>query len=191
VSAATGVYLFAAVNFLFCLLLLTFILAGFGWVKALFAPIMYLGFALPLFTMAIDTYTNPLQLLSTKVAYTLLQVFGANPYLDDAQTIALDNFVLNVAVPCSGLKLMLALGAFTTFFMLVANLRWWGNLVLIAQWVPLALFINGLRIAMIGIVGNSYGEEAGMQFHDYSGYITLVVCFIILFRIARGLGWKD
>lgn len=190
-ASVTQMYFLASVTLIGCLMITTVFVAGWQWLKGLFFPIAYLGFALPLFSMVIDTYTNPLQLISTKIANTLLQMFGANPYMTDAQTIMLDRFTLNVDVPCSGLKLLLALGAFTTFFMLVANLRWWANAIMIAQWIPLALFINGLRIALIGLVGNAYGPEAGMQFHDYSGYITLVVCFIVLFKIARGLGWKD
>jgi exosortase/archaeosortase family protein len=77
------------------------------------------------------------------------------------------------------------------FFMLIARLQWWGNLVMVLMVVPLSLVINGLRIALIGIVGELYGDQAGRDFHDYSGYITLIICFIIVFKIARILGWKD
>jgi exosortase/archaeosortase family protein len=125
------------------------------------------------------------------VSYSILALTGFQPYQDDATTVQLARFTLNIAVPCSGLKLLIALAAFTVFFMLVANLKWMGNLVLVALWLPLSLLINGLRIAMIGMVGNTWGHDAGMQFHDYSGYLTLLVCFFILFRVARGLGWKD
>jgi len=44
---------------------------------------------------------------------------------------------------------------------------------------------------LIGMVGDTWGDAAGHAFHDYSGYIALVVCFVILFKIARALGWKD
>lgn len=190
-ASVTQMLFLSSLTFLACLLVSTLFLAGWGWLGALFFPIMYLGFALPMFSMAIENYTNPLQLISTKVSYALLQAFGLGPYMADPSTVMLNNFTLNVAVPCSGLKLLLALAAFTTFFILVANLKWWANAVMVLMWIPLALFINGLRIALIGVVGNAYGHEAGMQFHDYSGYITLIVCFFILFSFARGLGWKN
>ena len=57
--------------------------------------------------------------------------------------------------------------------------------------LPLTVFVNGFRIALIGVVGNAYGSQAGHDFHDYSGYITLLVCFFLLFKFARLLGWKD
>jgi exosortase/archaeosortase family protein len=122
----------------------------------------------------------------------MLNLTGFQPYQDSTTTtIYLSNFVLDVGVPCSGLKLIVAVTAFTVFFVLIGGLRWWANLSMFALIVPLCLFVNGLRIALIGVVGDFYGHDAGMSFHDYSGYITLIVCFVILFKIARGLGWKD
>ena len=121
----------------------------------------------------------------------MLQMAGFEPYMQSSNKVLLANFSLDVGVPCSGLKLVLAVTAFTVFFMLIGGLKWWANLVMIALILPLCLFINGLRIALIGVVGDMYGSDAGHAFHDYSGYLTLIVCFIILFRVARWLGWKD
>lgn len=191
VAARTDIDVVSSATLVATLLSSIWMLAGTRWLTALALPTLYLLFALPIWTMAIEIYTNPLQLASTQVAYQMLRVGGFEPYMPDPSTIHLSQFTLNVAVPCSGLKLLLALSAFTAFFMMIANLKVWGNIIMVAMIIPLALFINGLRIALIGVVGNIYGHDAGMQFHDYSGYITLVVCFIILFRIARGLGWKD
>ena len=162
-------------------------------------PVLYLGFALPLWTGAIDFYTNPLQLISTNVAYEMLKGFGLNPtrLSGEPTNIYLDHYTFNVAVPCSGLKLLLAVTAFTGLFMMIAKLKWWGYAVMLVQIFPLCVFINSLRIALIGVVGNSFGstpaehDAAAHTFHGYSGYITLLICFFILFKIARGLGWKD
>lgn len=178
-----------------CLILTIFFtvwfVAGWRWARAVSLPIGFLAFALPLWTMAIDIYTNPLQILSTKVAFVILSTFGFNPYQPDPTTILLNRFPLNVAVPCSGLKLLLAVTAFTIYFVMIGGLKFSRNLAMFAFVLPLCLFINGLRISMIGMVGDTYGDEAGHQFHDYSGYIGLVLCFFILFRFARMLGWKN
>lgn len=165
--------------------------AGIRWMFALMLPTLYLLFMLPVWTGAIDNYTNPLQIISSQVAFFMLQATGFNPLADGSTVIHLNNFVLDVGVPCSGLKLILAVTAFTTFFMMIARLNFWGNAIMVLMVLPLCLAINGLRIALIGVVGDLYGPDAGMKFHDYSGYITLLVCFFILFKIARWLGWKD
>lgn len=200
-------------------------LASFGFVLALtggvyfafgtrigriaLGPLLFLIFMMPVLGMVIDNTTNQLQLLSTRVASAMLSIFGYGPYIAPAYptVIHLDNYLLNVGGPCSGFKLILALTAFTTFFIMISNLGLWRNLLLLLVINPvLALFINGLRIMLIGVVGQAavnnpdagwvqfmlrYGEDVGMVFHDWSGYIALIICFIILHYIVRGLeGWK-
>ncbi len=181
----TSILLVAAVG------LSIWFVAGGRWFVALLAPTLYLLFGLPIFTSIVEIYTNPLQVLSTSVSVSILRALGFQALQTDATTVYLDHFTLSVEVPCSGLKLVIAVSAFMTFFVLVGRLNWWKNLIMLSSVIPLCLFINGLRIALIGIVGDTYGADAGHQFHDYSGYITLVVCFIILFKLARLLGWKD
>ncbi len=164
---------------------------GWKWAIGVMAPVLYLLFALPVWSGFVNNYTNPLQMLSTKVAFHILKLFGSPHLASNKTDIMIGNFWLNVGVPCSGLKLVLAITAFTCFFVMIGGLRWWGNFLMFAGIIPLCLFINGLRIALIGVVGNQYGDDAGMKFHDYSGYLTLIVCFFILFKFARLLGWKD
>lgn len=192
VSTSTPIDAIMSVVLVAAILLGVWLVAGFKWMLAVTWPIAYLSFALPLFGMAIEIYTNPLQEVSTRVATGILGLSGFEHMQVNSTTVIMNNgFNLNVGVPCSGLRLILALTAFTVFFVLIANLNWWRNLIMIGLILPLALVINGLRIALIGIVGELKGPEAGMAFHDYSGYITLILCFIVLFKIARLLGWKD
>lgn len=169
------------------------VIAGWRWFLATIAPVGYLVFAMPVWRSIIDDYTNPLQLASTQIAFNFLKLFGFYAYMspDEPTQIMLNSYQLNVAVPCSGLKLVVALTAFTVFFVLIAKLRPWANGILLTMILPLALMINGLRIALIGVVGELQGSHAAEQFHDYSGYITLGLCFFILFKLCRLLGWKD
>lgn len=193
VTTHTKIYEATSLAFLASILVGIWFVAGARWMFALLFPVLYLSFALPLFTGAINFYTNPAQIWSTNAAYEILKILGFEPLRlpSDPTTLMLAHFNLDVAVPCSGLKLLLAVTAFTGFFMMIGNLKWWGNLAMFFLIFPLCVFVNGLRIALIGMVGNTWGEAAGHQFHDYSGYITLLVCFFILFKVARGLGWKD
>jgi len=180
-----------------CLMLVSFVLASmwllFGFKRAwlISMPICFALFALPIWGSVIDVYTNPLQMLSTSVAEMLLRLFGFNPIKLQDLTIQLNSYALTVAVPCSGLKLMVAVACFTCHFILIARKEVSFNILMLMLVVPLCLFINGLRIALIGVVGELQGSDAAATFHDYSGYITLVICFIILFKFARWFGWKD
>ncbi len=179
-----------SIAFVLSLLIGVWFTLGWKWMLGVALPTLYLLFGLPIWSGFVNNYTNPLQLVSTKVAYNLLKFFG-DPHLSNNTDILIGDFWLNVGVPCSGLKLVLAITAFTCFFVMIGGLKWWGNFMMFVAIIPLCLFINGLRIALIGIVGDTYGDAAGMKFHDYSGYITLIVCFFVLFKLARLLGWKD
>lgn len=169
------------------------------------SPVLFLMFMMPVLGWVIDTYTNPLQIISTKISAKMLNIIGFQTAMSDVSptVIHMNTYTLLVGGPCSGFKLILSLVAFTSFFIMISNLGFKKNLLLLALTLPLALFINGLRIVLIGAVGENRfsgfgqwlegygnGKDAGMVFHDYSGYIMLIVCFIILHFIVRALEGK-
>lgn len=170
-------------------------------------PILFLIFMMPALGWVIDATTNPLQILSTKIATKMLNIVGYETYINpiDPTMVDMNLYRFQVGGPCSGFKLSLALTAFTIFFIMISNLSWAKNLFLLALSIPLALFLNGLRIMMIGVIGE-YGSavpdapliqwirsldktqsDVGMIFHDYSGYLVLLLCFIILHYIVKAL----
>ncbi len=167
------------------------IIGGFRWLAAMAAPLLFLALGLPILDRFIDQLTYNLQVVSTNVAEVILKIGGQNPYREDATVIYLDNFTMNIAEACSGLKTTIAVTSSVLFFMLISQLRWWGNAVLAVIAIPLSVLVNGLRVAMIGFVGNRMGEKAGLDFHDYSGYIALIVCFAALSQITRILEPKN
>jgi len=169
------------------------VLLGGRWALALTLPLTFLLFMLPVWLSVIDVWTLPLQLTSTQGAYHILAALGQHPYMDpmNPTEIDLSHFQFTVAVACSGMKLVLAVFALTGFFLMISKLKWWSQLAMLGVVLPLCLLTNSLRIAMVGLVGNTWGDEAGHQFHDWSGYISLIFCFFVLFRFARWVGWKD
>ena len=175
--------------FLLTLILGTSFVAGWKWARNLLGPILFLAFCLPMWSLVIDNFTVPLQQFSTVMATAILRICQLHPIVVD-NVVYLDHFVLNIAVPCSGLKLLIAVSAFALLFIAISDLRWWGRVLMLGIALPLCIFINGFRIALIGIVGDTWGDDAGHKFHDYSGYIALAICFFILMRLTRILGWK-
>ncbi len=159
-----------------------------AWAMA--PAVLFAMTGLPMWNDLIDRHTNQLQIWSTDGAYALLKIIGQNPIRMEPTVIHLDRFELYIAAACSGMKLTLAMLASVIFVLLVARLKWWGNLILVAMALPLAVVINGLRIGVIGIVGNNISKDAGHMFHDYGSYIFLVMAFAILYYTAKKLGWK-
>lgn len=146
--------------------------------------------ALPIWNRIIDDHTNNLQIWSTSGAYYLLKIIGMEPFRAEPTVINLPHYNLYIAAACSGMKLTLALIASTALIMMIARLKWWGNLILLGLMLPLAVAINSLRIALIGILGNQFGSDAGEWMHHYGSYGTLLLAFWILYFTAKKLGWK-
>ena len=178
------------------LLLAVLFVAGWKWMLGLAAPILFLFLGLPVFDRIIDRNTMQLQLISSKIAYYFMKFTGLQPYRGDDPTVMyVPNFSqqLNVAAACSGMKTTIAIFAAVIFFILIARLSWWKNLILFAVALPLSMTVNGLRIGMIGMAANTWPQFASENFqtmHDTSGYVALIVCFILLGWITRRLGYK-
>lgn len=187
---------YASLSWMFLLLSLLFVLAvslsvlfiaGWGWLKATLPATGFLLLGLPVFDRLIDSSTMPLQIKSTGIAYRLLQLIGYDTMRTQPTILYVDDYALQVAAACSGLKTTIAVTAAVVFFMLVSKLRWWANLILAVIAIPLSVAINGTRIALIGVVGAEEGMDAAAKFHDYSGYIALILCFVILGLITKRL----
>ena len=178
------------------LLLSVLFVAGWKWLTALAGPILFLFLGLPVFDKIIDRNTSNLQIISSKIAYYFMQFTGLQPYRGEEPTVMyVPNFSqqLNVAAACSGMKTTIAIFSAVIFFIMIARLNWWKNLILFAIALPLSMTINGLRIGMIGMAANtwpSYASENFQGMHDTSGYIALAICFVILGWITRRLGYK-
>jgi len=157
--------------------------------KEFWFPLLFLGLMAPLPAPLLNDSTLHFQMWSTTLASKILDLTGfGNTQVGNI--IHIDNFTLSVDVPCSGFKTLLALLTFNAFLANMLDGPLYRRVLLFVICTPLALLINGIRIALIGMVGESIGDHAAHVFHDYSGIITLILGFIVLFTIARTLGCR-
>lgn len=159
--------------------------------RALLIPIILVGFMLPLPDLVFSQMTNSGQVYSTKLAVKMLDFLGYEPHMVNNSVITLDNYQMEVGVPCSGFKLTMALLMFGLFFCSIARFNWWRSIIMFLVLVPVALIVNSWRIGMIGIFGEHFGDAAGKLFHDWGSYLELVLAYGALFGLARLLGWKE
>lgn len=165
-------------------------LLGWSMVRLVWFPILFLGFMMPLPSTVFDEISQPAQEWSTIIANVMLKTIGYETHRVGNVIYIPGGFDLDVGVPCSGFKMLVSMATFAFFFAYYIRVELWRQVLLVILALPLALMINGLRIALIGIVGTKFGEEAGYAFHDWSGYMVLVVAFAVLFQLGRWLGWQ-
>lgn len=178
------------------LLLGVLLIAGWRWLMVTAAPILFLFMGLPVFDKIIDRSTMPLQLISSKIAYVFMSMIGLQPYRGDDPTVMyVPNFSqqLQVAAACSGLRTTIAIFSAVFFFIFIARLSWWKNIILAVVAIPLSMVVNGLRIGLIGLAANTWPGFANDNFqsmHDTSGYVALAICFVLLGWLTRKMGYK-
>jgi exosortase len=157
--------------------------------KAAWFQLFFLILMAPLPAPLLNDSTLHFQMWSTMFAAKILSVTGfSNTQIGNV--IHIDNYTMDVDVPCSGFKTLLALVTFNAFLANMLDGSFGRRLALFILCLPLALLINGVRIALIGMVGECIGFQAAHVFHDYSGLLTLTLGFMLLFTIARTLGCR-
>ena len=162
---------------------------GTRFVRVAAFPLAFLWLMAPLPGPVLNDSTLHVQMLSTVLADKLLHgmTFGTTLV---GNVITMENYSLFVDVPCSGFKLLLALLTFSAAFAYLVDGKPARRLLLFAFSLPLSLLVNSVRIALIGVVGECIGAPAAHVFHDWSGLLTLVLGFIALFGLAKGLGCR-
>ena len=162
---------------------------GTRWVKTAAFPLLFLWLMAPLPGPVLNDLTGNAQHLSTVGAAFILRLLALHP-IQTGSLISLENYILNVDVPCSGFKLLLSLLTFSAAFAFLTDTtlgRRWGLFLLS---LPLTILVNSVRIALIGVVGDAMGTSAATTFHDWSGLLGLILCMICLFGGAKALGCR-
>ena len=152
-----------------------------------------LGFIIMMMPLIPDQIINgiafPIQLKSAQLATALLNLIQLHSVCLGTM-IKMDSYSMAVELPCSGFKTLVSLMTFTAAFSYLVEAERWKRWALFLTTIPLSLFINSLRIAFIGIVGELISKEAAGWFHDYSGFIVLTLAFLFLFNFARLLNCR-
>ncbi len=175
-----------------------FVLSLIGMVLLLFGreifriltfPLLFLFLMVPLPQSLVNVVAFPLQLMAAGAAVEALQRLGI-PALVEGNIIHLADAKLFVADACSGLRSLMALltlGVVFAYFFRRNNVE---RLVLIASTIPIAIFVNAVRVALTGILTHHYGEDmATGVIHEFQGMITFSVAFVLLLLEASLIGW--
>jgi exosortase len=195
---ALAIFVFSSKSFALSLMSMAFLLIvwsglwltlGAQFVRAFWVPLLFISMMIPLPAPVLNDATLKLQMFSTVMADKLLHLMTFHTVLH-GNVIQMDNFPLFVDVPCSGFKTLVSLLTFSAAFAYLVDGTRGKRLILFLLSIPLALAINSVRIALIGVVGECINDHAAHVFHDYSGIFTLILGFTVLFSIAKAFGCR-
>jgi len=161
---------------------------GPAWLRATLFPMFLLGFCIPISAYA-EVITSPLRILVTRVSVGIghnllgIGVYHQGSIILNAHGVAM----YDVAPACSGIRSLISLIALATVFAFVSYQAWWRRAVLIAAALPLAVIGNVLRITTVIIVGEAFGQPAGVMIEQKFGFLTFGIAMVGLFALGHWL----
>ncbi len=153
----------------------------FGWgpMRVLLFPLAYMAiFGFTYTDRIIGYFTQQLQDVSAYGGYVLLVVLGLDVEIQ-GNTIFVGSSALNIAEACSGMRMLVAFMALGTLMAYIGLKAWWQRILLIMLGVPVAVFVNMLRVATLGVLSIWDVGFAGGQFHAFVGFVWLVPAFLV------------
>ncbi len=160
---------------------------GRAFLKAVFFPYFLCAFCLPVGTMA-DTLTLPLRMLATTLTTGLCKyVLGVGLIQEGTRIFDTQHkFQYEVAAACGGLRSLTATLALASIYAFVTLRKPWKLATVILSAFPLAVAGNVLRLTLIVIAAEAFGQKAGDWVHENA--ILSLVPYIPAFLGLGALG---
>lgn len=172
------------------------LLLGPAMMRILWFPIAFLVFGVKVSDAIWSVIASKMQFMAAQGAVFLLEVTsgltGMHATLRGS-TIDLDYMVngenivnpMNVAEACAGMRMLMAFLALGVALAFLFPRRWWQRLIMIALAAPIAIFVNALRVAVLGWLHLINPELAHGDFHLFVGMLMLIPAAGLLMLV----GW--
>ncbi len=156
-----------------------------GWrkLKIIAFPVVLLLAMFPLPHFIHGKLSLSLKLISSQIGVKMMQWMGMSAYRE-GNVIDLGFTQLQVVDACNGLRYLIPLiilGLIMAYFFKTA---WWKRTLLVLSTIPIAVLVNSLRIASVGVLYPIWGPKVAEGFfHDFSGWFIfmLTVGFLMAF----------
>ncbi len=156
---------------------LTLLLAGTRMFRYLFLPIAYLVFMITLSEQIMIKVTFQLQLIASKGAFVFLTILGAifGFGVDlSGNTLSVAGNKMNVAEACSGMRMVVAFYALAGAVALLSCKHWWQRIALMLLAGPVAIFMNVIRVTVLGLLSLNNVNFTSGDAHMLIGTLLLV-----------------
>jgi exosortase D (VPLPA-CTERM-specific) len=179
--------LFIIVHYSLLLALVALFLATTGLRACLagWTSLVYLIFMIPLPVFILREISAQLQLISTQLGVAVIRAFDISVHAE-GNVIDLGVYQLQVVEACSGLNYLFPLMSFGFLIAVIYQGRGWHRWLIFFSTIPITVFMNSLRIGIIGVTVEYWGIEAAEGFlHAFEGWFVFMACLAIL----AGLIW--
>lgn len=159
-----------------------YLLAGWSeWKRNLF-PLFYIGFVIPPPGFVIDRITAPLQTFVSFAAVHILSPLGY-PISREGVSLTVAQYQLLVEDACAGMNSLMGLTAISLFYIyLMHRASWRYAALMVALIVPIAVFVNILRVLALILITYYFGNAAAQGFlHVTTGLVLFTLAIALMF----------
>ena len=150
-------------------------------------PVAVLLLMIPIPAIVFNQIAFPLQLLASRAAQVVLSAAGI-PVLREGNVIILANATLEVAEACSGIRSLVSLLTLGIVYGYFSDRRSSVRVAIALATVPVAVVVNGVRVAGTGIAAHFFGSAAAEGFyHTFAGWLVFVAAVVLLFAAHRAI----
>ncbi|MFN3167203.1 MAG: exosortase/archaeosortase family protein [Phycisphaeraceae bacterium] len=175
---------------------LVLLLLGPAMMRILWFPIAFMVFAVKVSDAIWSVVASKMQFMAAHGAVALLELTSGLTGMHASlrgSTIDLDymhngeNVVeaMNVAEACAGMRMLMAFLALGVALAFLFPRTWWQRLIMIALAAPIAIFVNALRVAVLGWLHLIDPSLATGDFHLFVGMLMLIPAAGLLMLV----GW--
>jgi exosortase len=156
--------------------------------RAVLFPLLFLFFMCPIPGEILSRAALPMKSMATTVAMVLIDLLNV-PCVRSGFTLTMSDTVFYVGAPCNGMRSLISFLALGALLAYIVPGAWWKRVLLLAAIPPLAVGLNGLRIAALLTISHHFGSEAASPesfMHDASGMTVFIIGLAVLMVVT----WK-
>ena len=177
-------------SMLFALPALVLMLRGRKQLGAMWFPLFFMIFLVPLPAALVDSITQPLKLAVSSVATSVLFAVGY-PIARTGVILQIGQYQLLVADACAGLHTLFSLEAMGLLYLnVVRHSSLFRNILLAILIVPISFTANVIRVMVLALITYHFGDEAGQGFlHGFAGLVLFMTALVFIIATDTGLRW--
>jgi exosortase len=159
-------------------------LGGAPYLKKLAFPLFLLFLMVPIPSVIYNQITFPLQKVASEFAEWALTALSI-PVLREGNILDLADQRLSVVEACSGIRSLLTLTFLSLVWGYFFEKRTWIRVALFLATIPIAIFTNGSRVTITGILTEYKPELAEGFFHEATGMFLFLANIVVLVLLHR------
>lgn len=165
---------------------------GVSVLKAMWFPLFFIFFMIPLPGFFLDAVTMPMKMAVSYVAEHILFWFGY-PIARTGVILQIGQYQLLVADACAGMHTLISLEALGLLYLnLVKHDSLFRNITLAILIVPISFTANVIRVIVLTLVTYYFGDAAGQGFvHGFAGMVLFVVALTLIMSVDSTLQYID